>query len=189
MNCCILSEYFIPWSLFYLFLIQKSKELWFFLFGYWCVTSLLLKLRKLFKKIILIFPWYSSSLGWVPFLAAQLFPAGFSHILDDDLLCPPSSLPGTYQPYDAREEISLASRTGDTRAQLFCLHYSISLASSTTGLMCWSLCPFPPAQTLWSFPCGTLWCTPISFILIVASYWQKSKSDLQNLVPQSMDNI
>lgn len=56
MNCRIssLSENFIPWSLFYFFLIQKSKELWFFLFDYWCFTSLLLKLRKLFLKRIYI---------------------------------------------------------------------------------------------------------------------------------------
>lgn len=51
-----LSEYFIPWSLFYLFLIHKSKELWFILLDYWCFASLLLKLRKLKKNV------YSASL-------------------------------------------------------------------------------------------------------------------------------
>lgn len=46
-----LSEYFIPWSLFYLFLIHKSKKLWFLKFDYWCFTSLLLKLGELKKKL------------------------------------------------------------------------------------------------------------------------------------------
>lgn len=142
-----------------------------------------------FKKNTFSLPLYSGSLGRVPLLAAQLFPAGCSHILDDDSLCPSSSLPETYQLCDAGGERLLEARTGDTQAQLFCLHYSISPASLTTGLMCWSLCPSPPAQTLWSFPCGTLSFTPISFTLIVASYWQISRSDLHNLVPHIMDNI
>lgn len=43
----------------------------------------------------------------------------------------------------------------DARPQLFCLHYSISPASSTTDLMSWSLCPSPPAQTPWPFPVYT----------------------------------
>lgn len=50
----------------------------------------------------------------VPFLDAQLFPADFSHILDGEMLCPPSSLPGTYKVCDAGEERLLESRMGDT---------------------------------------------------------------------------
>lgn len=161
MNCHILSlsEYFIPCSPFYLLFMQniKSKELWFFLFDYWCFTSLLLKLRKLFKKIIYIhlpFIFWLSGVSALPGCSA-LSSRLFSHSGWWNAVCPPSSLSGTYQLCDAGEERLLESRIGGTRAHLFCLHYFILRASLTTGLMSWSLCPSPPAQTPWPFPVHT----------------------------------